>query len=657
MNKNVVALLEILSNEHVYSLSNLKIKLGNKKIFLTEEQIIELIVNTLFESICHFKIEKPYDSKNLYKCFKYLNAGNNLNYIKNSEVQIDILNRTIKKINKKIDSKKGNINNICRDNIEFLLKIRDNIELTLIQLSVPKEENIDSKDEIENVLYNFIFVVKKYNYVSEILKTFPELINFKSHCNKYILDDVVTKYIESLNNFGNNINEFDVIYYEKIINLFIENEKFSISKEYQDKLINRLLLTYRNLSNNDFSVRKTRKIRFFLNAIMDKLNKVEITSSEQFFSNINYRYGIHDIYNNSYFEQHNKNCNIEKNKTMLDLTDRYTFTVDNKGTKSFDDAFSLVKNENGNYELDVYISDVSRFIVSNSRIDELAFKKGATIYLPNYILTMLPHQITYDTCSLVKDCYRNAIAHRFVLSKNFDIISFNIEEAIIKIDDNFNYNNINDILNSNDINKMKVFSTMIDIANSLKHNNIYNNDYHIIKSIKKKFENPTEQILEKYENNHTNFVDSFMILTNYFVSDLFSRLNFPFIYRVNTSNVNLKLIDKIKENQERNLSSQILDCINKLYKPSYYSAANLGHNGLNLSSYGHVTIPIRNYASLLSQRLEHKYFINSNQITDKMMYDDEQMIVDVTNYVNDRIFYNEEYCNEYKQKIKSFKNN
>lgn len=653
MSKDVKILLEILSNEHVYSLNVLKEKLRNYQLNLNEEEIFVLISDTIYEVICHYKLEKNFKEKTvIYKCFKYLNADNNLKYFVSSKDITDKMQKTIFKINDKIESKNGNINNIVRDNISFLLKIKDNLELTLIQTTIPNEENIESKEQIEKTLKKFIFEIKHYNYVDEIFKTFPELINFKTHNNKYILDDVMTKYIESI---SNDSNTFDIVYYEKIINLFISNEKFVITKDYQNNLINRLILVKHNLSNNDYSRRKNKRIRFYLNDVINSLSNIEVSETD-FFSNINYRYGIQDIYNCNYDKFKNKNF-IDINNNVLDLTNLYTFTVDNIGTKSYDDAFSLVKNESGNYELNVYISDVSKYVLINSRIDEIAYKKASTIYLPNYILTMLPHSLTYDHCSLVNNNYRNVLAHRFVFSKNFDIISFDINKAIIKVDDNFNYSNILDILNSNDIDKIKTFSTMIDIASSLKRNNMYNSYYHIAKSMKRKYESPDLILPEKYENSHTNFVDSFMILTNHFVADLFSNLDLPFIYRVNTSNVDLNIPDEInelKKLEESKTSKQIVECIKNLYKPSYYSEYNLGHNGLNLSSYSHVTIPIRNYASLVSQRLEIDYLINRN-FSCKNIYYTEEMLHNIVSYLNDRIFYNEEYVKEYKEKNKILK--
>lgn len=280
MSKDVKILLEILSNEHVYSLNVLKEKLRNYQLNLNEEEIFVLISDTIYEVICHYKLEKNFKEKTvIYKCFKYLNADNNLKYFVSSKDITDKMQKTIIKINDKIESKNGNINNIVRDNISFLLKIKDNLELTLIQTTIPNEENIESKEQIEKTLKKFIFEIKHYNYVDEIFKTFPELINFKTHNNKYILDDVMTKYIESI---SNDSNTFDIVYYEKIINLFISNEKFVITKDYQNNLINRLILVKHNLSNNDYSRRKNKRIRFYLNDVINSLSNIEVSETEFF---------------------------------------------------------------------------------------------------------------------------------------------------------------------------------------------------------------------------------------------------------------------------------------------------------------------------------------------------------------------------------------
>lgn len=630
----------ILKNEHVYSLKKLKIKLEENNLSLNNEEILFLIVDTLKKEICDFKIEKKYCSNNLYKCFKYLNCPNNYQYITNNNLMIVKLEKIVDKINEKINKKKYNLNLIHRNNIEFLEKIKTNLELTIIQLRTPEKE-IDKKDDFEEILYKFIFDIKNYEYVNEIFKTFPELINYKTKNNKYVLDDVITKYIESLNKeFLNTFDtfSFDIMYYEKIIDLFINSENFNISKCYRDLLIKRLNIVSKELKTKDTSVRKRKKIRFFLNNIIEKLQTVKTTIDEKFFSNINYKYGIQDSYGDTYdFEIPTKNINCN----VIDLTNLYTITVDYIGTKSFDDAFSFQKTNDG-YTLYVFISDVTNYVERNTKLDEIALKKGASIYLPNYTLTMLPHNLTYDKCSLIKNEKRRVIAYKYNFSNNIDLINFSIFNAYIKVDDNYNHEDIKNILNSNDVDKLNFFYNVLDFSNELNKLNIYDKKYHILKKIER---NINLRNSKNYVSN--DFISNFMVLTNYFVSEKFNNNNLPFIYRNNNSQINDTMIDTLKDEELGSLSSQIVECINKMYKSSTYSNINLGHNGLKLSYYGHTTTPIRNYSALFNQYLIHRYFLDNNKIYDRDIYEDENDIENISNYLNDRLFYNQEYIDEY----------
>ena len=48
----------------------------------------------------------------------------------------------------------------------------------------------------------------------------------------------------------------------------------------------------------------------------------------------------------------------------VDLRDKIIFTIDGEDAKDLDDAVRVIKLENGNYELDVHIADVSYSRVS-----------------------------------------------------------------------------------------------------------------------------------------------------------------------------------------------------------------------------------------------------------------------------------------------------
>ena len=110
MSKDVKILLEILSNEHVYSLNVLKEKLKNYQLNLNEKKIFVLISDTIYEVIYYFNLDNKFKEETaIYKCFKYLNADNNLKYFVSSKDITDKMQKTIIKINDKIESKNGNI--------------------------------------------------------------------------------------------------------------------------------------------------------------------------------------------------------------------------------------------------------------------------------------------------------------------------------------------------------------------------------------------------------------------------------------------------------------------------------------------------------------------------------------------------------------------
>lgn len=642
--KPIEIIYEVLNNEHVYSINKLNYKLSQRGLKLSNEEILFLMVEMLYQEMCNFKIEKKYTSNNLYKCFKYLNSINNYKYINNIELMVVKLEKIINKIENKIKKKKFNINGICRENIEFLNRIKTNLELSVIQIRIPNIDKIEEQDDYEKVLYKFLFEIKKFEYIREIFKTFPELINYKTKNNKYILDDVITRYLESLKNYR--IDTFDTIYYEKIIDLFIRSENFHITNSYRDVLIKRLKLVLLDLKNNELSVRKNKKIRFFLKNMIEKLLEMDATIDEKFFSKINYRYGIRDIYGDSYkYEIYEKEIDCK----VVDMQDIYTITIDSKCASSFDDAISMQKTKDG-YIINVFISDVTNYVERDSKLDLVTQKKGASIYLPDYCLTMLPHVLTYEQCSLLKNEKRKVINNQFIFSESMDLIDFNVFEAYIRVDENLTFDDIEDIINMGNLERLNYFKTLLEITRKIEEQNIFNKNYNVVK----KMEQKVKYNIEK-EYSFNDFMQIFMILTNYFVAQKFIENDYPLIYRNNNSTIDNELIENLKNDDMGTTSQKILDCVDKMNKASSYSDINIGHQGLQLSTYSHVTTPIRCYSSLFNQYLIHKYLIDKKQITDQSIYKDEENIAQISNYLNDRIYYNQEYADEYIQVYKKNK--
>ena len=56
-------------------------------------------------------------------------------------------------------------------------------------------------------------------------------------------------------------------------------------------------------------------------------------------------------------------------------------TIDPADAKDFDDALSMQKLENGNWEVGVHIADVTHYLIPGSVLDREAVQRATSVYL------------------------------------------------------------------------------------------------------------------------------------------------------------------------------------------------------------------------------------------------------------------------------------
>lgn len=78
----------------------------------------------------------------------------------------------------------------------------------------------------------------------------------------------------------------------------------------------------------------------------------------------------------------------------LDLTHLEAFAIDDEGSSDPDDAISLETRGDG-YRLWVHVADVAALVPSGSELDVEARRRGATLYLPDVTVPMLPDSLTH----------------------------------------------------------------------------------------------------------------------------------------------------------------------------------------------------------------------------------------------------------------------
>lgn len=573
-----------------------------------EYKIRQDLLNYLYTELDKINIEhskKKY--KNIYKVFKYFE---NVQTNKEKEQILTGLKKTTKLCNSKIKNKKID----GKDNI--YVKVLNIIEVTLLNLSC---NNIVENEELNNykLIKYIIFDLKNYNYLFELIKTFPKYLT-ASNDGITIFEEIVNSYIQhvSRNDFSS-----DLIYLEKVIKLFVNTDKFKLDKYSRLKIMKKIK---ENLKNN------SKKSVFFLNELINDINKI---NAKKDINELFFKYDIHKNNDEDYIYS---SLNIDTLGTV-DLRGKHIITIDKANTQVFDDACAIDRINDEEYLLSVFVADVASYVPRDSIIDKVAYEKSETLYMPKQVITMLPPGLTRNL-TLKAGCDRQAIGLFFLLDNDMQIKNFNVRKCLINVNKNYSYNEVTkSIMNGNNINELKMFNDMADVALKLHDNKIRQN-YREIKSIK--------------NNNDYNIsigdtiIVEFMTLTNYYIASIFNELeNIPFIYRINTGTYG----DDIKKEMYKLLgesikTKEIQRRFNRLCPPSIYSDINLGHSGLNLESYCHSTNPLRNYASLECQRLIIEHLINKDQNID--LEQERKYIKQLCEYMNNRINLNKTFLEE-----------
>ncbi|MFN3202463.1 MAG: ribonuclease R [Bradymonadia bacterium] len=126
-------------------------------------------------------------------------------------------------------------------------------------------------------------------------------------------------------------------------------------------------------------------------------------------------------------------------KTRHDLRSRPLITIDPESAKDFDDAVHVVANDEGGWTITVAIADVAHFVTEGTPLDDEAWQRGTSVYLPDRVLPMLPHHLSSDLCSLRPHEERLAMVAEMVLYRDGEIGAYQLYEAVIRSHGRFTY--------------------------------------------------------------------------------------------------------------------------------------------------------------------------------------------------------------------------
>lgn len=139
---------------------------------------------------------------------------------------------------------------------------------------------------------------------------------------------------------------------------------------------------------------------------------------------------------------------IEEKETIgrLDLRGELTVTIDGEDAKDLDDAITIKKLENGNFELGVHIADVTNYVKEGSPLDREALHRGTSVYLVDRVIPMLPHRLSNGICSLNAGVDRLSLSCIMEIDGDGTIIGHRIAETVIQVTRRMSYTEVNRIL-------------------------------------------------------------------------------------------------------------------------------------------------------------------------------------------------------------------
>jgi ribonuclease R len=121
-------------------------------------------------------------------------------------------------------------------------------------------------------------------------------------------------------------------------------------------------------------------------------------------------------------------------------------TIDGETARDFDDAVTVRRMSNGNFELQVHIADVARYVREGSPIELEARLRGTSVYFPDRAVPMLPIELSTDLCSLRPQVDRLVLTCAMEIDHQGEILIYTLNEGVIRSAARLTYTNVNLIL-------------------------------------------------------------------------------------------------------------------------------------------------------------------------------------------------------------------
>ncbi|MDE0063086.1 MAG: ribonuclease R [Gammaproteobacteria bacterium] len=133
-----------------------------------------------------------------------------------------------------------------------------------------------------------------------------------------------------------------------------------------------------------------------------------------------------------------------------DLRQLPLVTIDGATARDFDDAVFAETREEG-WRLVVAIADVAHYVRAGTALDEEAWKRGTSVYLPDRVVPMLPEALSNNLCSLRPREARLALVCDMAIDRAGTVTGYRFDEAVIRSRERMTYAQIASFLSGEDL--------------------------------------------------------------------------------------------------------------------------------------------------------------------------------------------------------------